>query len=84
MVRAPYRLHSEDDDFGQARSLWRDVMNQTDRDHLVANIVGHASAADVTGDMRARVVEYWTSVAPDLGAGVARGLGIRSDARSVA
>jgi catalase len=84
MVRSPYRLHAEDDDFGQAGTLWREVMNQTDRDHLVANIVGHASAADVTGEMHARVIEYWTGVAPDLGARVARGLGIQSATRSVA
>jgi catalase len=84
MVRSPYRLHAEDDDFGQAGTLWREVMNQTDRDHLVANIVGHASAANVTGEMHARVIEYWTGVAPDLGARVARGLGIQSATRSVA
>jgi catalase len=84
MVRSPYRLHAEDDDFGQAGTLWREVMNQTDRDHLVANIVGHASAGGVTGEMHARVIEYWTGVAPDLGARVARGLGIQSATRSVA
>jgi catalase len=28
----------------------------------------------VTGDMRKRVVEYWTSIHPDLGAGVAQGI----------
>src|SRR6201986_3916565 len=39
--------HAEDDDFGQPRTLYREVMSDTDRKHLVSNIVGHASD-DVT------------------------------------
>jgi catalase len=60
------------------------VLSETDRDHLVANIVGHASAADVTRGMQARIVEYWTKVAPEPGGRVARGLGIQRDTRPVA
>src|SRR5918999_726985 len=41
--RYAYDLHAEDDDFGQAGALYRDVMDATDRDHLVTNIVAHAS-----------------------------------------
>ncbi|PRX99449.1 catalase [Allonocardiopsis opalescens] len=76
IVRSAYQLHKEDDDFGQPRALWEKVLSDTDREHMVANIVGHASAPEVTGDMHKRVVEYWTNVHPDLGAGVARGLGL--------
>ncbi|MFC4565125.1 catalase [Nocardiopsis mangrovi] len=75
IVRSAYRLHKEDDDFGQARTLWDDVLSAGDRANMVANIVGHASAPEVTADMKKRVVEYWTNVHPDLGAGVAAGLG---------
>ncbi|MGW0590682.1 hypothetical protein [Streptosporangium sp. NPDC002607] len=39
------------------------------------NVVGHASAPEVTAEMKKRVVEYWTNIHKDLGQGVAQGLG---------
>jgi catalase len=69
--------HAGDDDFGQAGALYRDVMTDTDREHLVTNIVGHASD-DVAPDTQLRVIAYWTAVDGDLGARVAAGLGIDS------
>jgi len=75
MVRAANTLHAEDDDFGQPGALYRNVLSETDRDHLASNIVGHASD-EVTPDVQKRVVEYWSQVDPDLGAKVAKGLGI--------
>jgi catalase len=72
--RYAYDKHAEDDDFGQAGTLVREVMDDVDRDELVANVVGHASAG-VSGDMQQRVVAYWSSVDPDIGAKVAAGLG---------
>jgi catalase len=74
ILRSAHSLHSEDDDFGQARTLWERVLTGTDREHLIANITAHASAPEVTPDMRKRVVEYWTNVHPDLGAGVSDGI----------
>jgi catalase len=79
--RYAYELHAEDDDFGQPGALYRDVMNDTDRDHLVTNIVGHASAG-VSDDVQRRVVEYWTNVDPQLGARVAAGLGYGAAAQA--
>ncbi|MFC6079550.1 catalase [Sphaerisporangium aureirubrum] len=76
IIRSAYAKHAEDDDFVQPRTLWENVLSDTDREHLVSNIVGHASAPEVTGDMKKRVVEYWTNVHKDLGEGVAGGLGI--------
>ena len=38
----------EDDDFGQAGSLYREVLTETDRDHLVTNIVGHWAPASTS------------------------------------
>jgi catalase len=73
IVRAAATLHSEDDDFGQPGELYRKVLSDTDRDHLVSNIVGHATEG-VTKPVRDRVVEYWRNVDPDLGARVAKGL----------
>ena len=72
--RYAYEKHAEDDDFGQAGLLYRDVMDDTDREHLVANIVAHAGDA-VTDEVQLRVIAYWASVDPQLGARVAGGLG---------
>ncbi len=72
--RYAYEKHAEDDDFGQPGTLYREVMDDTDREHLVTNIVGHASD-DVTSEMQQRVIAYWTNVDADLGARVAAGLG---------
>jgi catalase len=72
--RYAYELHAEDDDFGQAGTLVRDVMSATDREHLVTNIVAHAGD-HLSDDVQRRVIGYWTSVDPDLGAQVAAGLG---------
>jgi catalase len=72
--RYAYEKHAEDDDFGQAGTLYRDVMSDTDREHLAANIIGHASD-HLSNAMQSRVIAYWTSVDAQLGARVAAGLG---------
>jgi len=72
--RYAYEKHAEDDDFGQAGTLYREVMSDVDREHLVTNIVGHASNR-VSDEMQLRVIAYWTSVDPQLGTRVAAGLG---------
>ena len=75
IMRTAYQAHRDDDDFIQPRNLYRNVMNETDREHLVSNIVAHASAG-VEPDIQERVVQYWTNVDPDLGAAVAAGLSV--------
>jgi catalase len=72
--RYAYEKHRDDDDFVQPRALYREVMNDTDREHIAANIVAHASD-HVSDDVQRRVVAYWSSVDADLGARVAAGLG---------
>jgi catalase len=72
--RYAYEKHAEDDDFGQAGSLYRDVMDDTDREHLVTNIVAHAGDR-VTDEVQLRVIASWANVDPQLGARVAAGLG---------
>jgi catalase len=74
LTRSPHRLHAEDDDFGQAGTLWRKVLSEQDRDNLVANVVGHLSQG-VTPAVQRRAIEYWRNVDPDLGARVAKGVG---------
>ena len=48
-------------------------MDQTDREHLVTNIVAHASDG-VSADVQERVIGYWTNVDLELGGRVAAGL----------
>jgi catalase len=72
--RYSYEKHAEDDDFGQPGTLYREVMSDIDREHLVTNIVGHASD-EVSEEMQLRVIAYWTKIDPELGARVAAGLG---------
>jgi catalase len=75
--RYAHEKHAENDDFAQPGALYRDVMSETDREHLVTNIVTHVEQGVLT-EVQARVVEYWASVDADLGARVAKGLGAGS------
>jgi catalase len=76
--RYDYERHADDDDFVQPRALYREVMSDTDRQHLVTNIVAHASDG-VTPAIQERVVGYWASVDAELGAKVAAGLGVTTN-----
>jgi catalase len=75
--RYAYEKHAADDDFAQPGALYRNVMSDTDREHLVTNIVGHASD-EVSHDMQLRVIAYWTNVDAQLGAQVAAAWGTAS------
>jgi catalase len=81
--RYVYEKHRDDDDFIQPGTLFREVMEPTDREHLVTNIVAHASAG-VTPEVQTRVIGYWTNVDADLGAQVAARLGHGNGARDKA
>jgi len=74
IARTAYVAHRDDDDFVQPRDLYRNVMSEADREHLVANIVGHMGDPDVQPDVQARGVDYWRNVDADLGRRVAEGL----------
>ena len=66
----------EDNDFVQAGNLYRDVMSETDRQHLINNIVGHMSQGVERFIQERTVNTYWYPVDPDLGARVAKGLSL--------
>jgi catalase len=53
-------------------------MSPTDRDHLVSNIVAHLGDRVERAIQERAVKDYWAKVDADLGARVARGLGIES------
>jgi catalase len=75
IVRSAYQAHREDSDFVQPGSLYRDVMSETDRGHLLTNIVNHAShGPGLQPAVAERVGEYWRLVDADLGSKVAKEL----------
>ena len=73
LIRAAASLHSEDDDFGLAGTLVCEVMDDAERDRLVANVVGHVAKVTLPG-LRARIVDYWTAIDPTVGARIAADL----------
>jgi catalase len=76
VVRAAYHAHQDDTDFIQPGTMYREVMSEIDREHLLTNIVGHASnGPGLQSDVAVRVGEYWRQVDADLGAKVDKALG---------
>jgi catalase len=69
MVRSAYTLHVEDDDFGQAGIMVREVLDGAARERLVTNIAGHLLNG-VTEPVLKRAFEYWRNVDKDLGQAV--------------
>ena len=66
MVRTAYRLHAEDDDWGQAGTMVREVLDDAARERLVSNVVGHLLNG-VTEPVLQRAFEYWRNVDKNLG-----------------
>ncbi|WP_438352644.1 catalase [Microbacterium sp. CJ88] len=67
LVRAAATLHAEDDDFGQAGTLYREVYDDAAKERLVDTLLGQAASITVD-DIRERFYAYWTSVDAALGA----------------
>ena len=66
MVRKAYTLRRDDDDFGQAGTLVREVLDDAARERLVGNIVGHLKDG-VSEPVLQRALEYWHNVDKTLG-----------------
>jgi catalase len=66
MVRSPYVQHAEDDDWGQAGTMVREVLDDAARARLVGNISGHLLNG-VTEPILQRAFQYWSNVDADLG-----------------
>jgi catalase len=71
-ARHPQEL--TDDDFVQAGELYRRVMADTDREHLVGNIVAHLGGAQKRIQLRQTALFFKAD--PDYGEQVAEGLGL--------
>ncbi|MBO3103062.1 catalase [Cellulomonas fengjieae] len=68
LQRAAATLHAEDDDFGQAGTLYREVFDDGARARFLETITGHVGAVK-SDAIRERAIQYWTNV--DAGLGVA-------------
>jgi len=73
MEHAASTLHPEDDDWGQARTLVNDVMDDAARERLVDNIVGHL-LNEVSEPVLLRAFEYWQNVDKKLGDDIEAGV----------
>ena len=73
MIRAAYTLRAEDDDWGQAGTMVREVLDDDARERLAHNIIGHVRKG-VKEPVLSRVFEYWRNVDPDLGKQVEEGV----------
>ncbi|HET8590043.1 MAG TPA: catalase [Nakamurella sp.] len=66
LVRSAYRLHAEDDDFGQPGTLVRQVMDDAQRVALVEQVSG-SLLGGVHGEVLERALQYWKNIDPDVG-----------------
>ncbi|RSO13894.1 catalase [Streptomyces sp. WAC 06783] len=66
MVREAYKLRRDDDDFGQAGTQVRKVLDDAARERLVNNVVGHLSNG-VSRPVLLRALQYWRNVDKALG-----------------
>ena len=65
-MHAAYTPHRDDDDFIQAGTLVRDVMDDAARDRLVSNVVGHLKKG-VTPPVLERAFDYWRKIDQTVG-----------------
>ena len=72
-IRAAYTLREDDDDWGQAGTLVREVMDDDARARLVSNVVGHLSNG-VSEPVLERAFEYWRNIDQDVGDRIAEGV----------
>jgi len=78
IIRTAYVDHPEDDDFGQAGTLVRDVMDAEARDRLVDNVVGHLLNG-VTDPVLERAFEYWRRIDAGIGDAIEAGYAEKKD-----
>jgi catalase len=74
MVRSAYSKRSDDDDFGQAGTMVREVLDDDARERLVQNVAGHLSDG-VSDKVLARAFEYWKNIDPDIGRRIEQAVG---------
>ena len=65
LVRSAYSLHSEDDDFGQAHTLVREVMSEDERQRLIDTVAGGLST--VIEPVLSNAFQYWKNIDQEVG-----------------
>jgi catalase len=73
-MAARHEYSHPNDDFVQAGDLYRKVMTDVDRDHLIDNIVSHLGGAQKRIQLRQAAIFYKAD--PEYGQRVAEGLGL--------
>lgn len=71
LVRAAYTLHAEDDDFGQAHTLVREVMDEAARERLVETVTG-TLLGSVEEPVLSNVFQYWKNIDQEVGEAIER------------
>ncbi|WKX72319.1 catalase [Streptomyces sp. XD-27] len=66
MVREAYRLHREDDDWGQPGTMVRHVLDDAARTRLVGNVSGHLLQG-VSRAVLDRAIQYWRNIDKETG-----------------
>ncbi|KIF68190.1 catalase [Streptomyces sp. AcH 505] len=66
MVREAYKLRREDDDWGQAGTQVRTVLDDAQRDRLVSNVSGHLLQG-VSRPVLDRALQYWRNIDKGVG-----------------
>jgi catalase len=66
MVRSAYTLRAEDDDWSQAGTMVREVLDDEERARLVTNVSGHLRGG-VSEPILQRALEYWKNIDKEIG-----------------
>jgi catalase len=78
ITRSAYVDHAEDDDWGQAGTLVREVIDDAARERLVDNVVGHLLNG-VTEPVLERAFEYWRNIDKGIGERIEAGVRAKAD-----
>lgn len=68
LVRSAATLHPEDDDFGQAHTLVREIFDDAQRGRLIETVSGALS--EVQEPVLSRAFDYWKSIDAEVGAAI--------------
>jgi catalase len=84
LTLAAHSLHAEDDDFGQAGTMYREVFNDGEKARLLDTVTGAVSGVK-NAEIKERAIQYWTNVDAEFGAKLRANLGagqVESDAEA--
>jgi catalase len=73
LINAAYTRRKDDDDWAQAGTLVRKVIDDAARSRLVSDVVGHPSKGVSTPVLK-RAFGYWRSIDKEIGDRIARGM----------